>query len=542
MRKQLGSYICVFLLGLALTSCGGTEVVKAPTQVTLRIDTGDSALLAQLTALRTSVALREGSSWRQRTSATVAKSELRWPVDIPITPRNRADSIKEFEVVVEALAGERVLAQTRAIAAFVPNEHKVLALTLFVCPGHEPGYTCSDAACQGEDCSVCARDGTCVPVGTHRPEDLTPGELDDGGVDAGASSAQTGADTGPVADGGSSPSTDAAPGTDLDADAQPSSEAGQTDGGNASILDASSSDAGYDSGPDAAMHDSSMTDAASPDDGMPDASTDCQSNFKRCGTACIPVAQCCEDSDCANGAHCRQGVCKYWCEEQVRPADVLAADYQCLDFERGLPSATTWVRSPSTEGSVSISTSRAFSLPASVLTLALPGDTDSLPRAAMLAWQTQGATPVKQISVAASLSPAVHQTIAPEPLVTALICIKNAQIEVCLQYSYGAEIWTLDGPVPNYRGLYISRGNFVGAYIPHDCVLAQPISLLPNVWNQVVFTVGKPLELWVNGVKGDLGSCGSDLTSDTNATVSFGAKDNWGWSVHYDNVQVTVRR
>jgi hypothetical protein len=115
-----------------------------------------------------------------------------------------------------------------------------------------------------------------------------------------------------------------------------------------------------------------------------------------------------------------------------------------------------------------------------------------------------------------------------------------------LSYSYGESIGTIDGFVDDYRGLYVSEINFNGAFIPHDCVFTgspAALKLNPNVWNAVTFDVGRTsVEVWVNGMKAPLGTCGSDLGMDTNADISLGLQESWGWSVLYDNVRVSVLR
>ena len=95
---------------------------------------------------------------------TVPASALRWPVEIPITPRSPDDDSARFEVVVQALEDGRVLAETRAITAFKPKAHRTLKVRLFGCPGQAPGYTCAELDCQGEGCKVCAANGECVSV------------------------------------------------------------------------------------------------------------------------------------------------------------------------------------------------------------------------------------------------------------------------------------------------------------------------------------------------------------------------------------------
>lgn len=162
------------LVAFVVSGCeGDLKLVDSPTQITLRIDSADQALKSELTHLRVSAALHEADgSWKRSVSATFDRSELVWPVDIPITPRSAADASKEFEVIVEALAGSsEVLAEARAVTSFRRNKRVVLALELYTCEGPEPNTSCADPDCQGAKCNVCKADG-CVPVGVTDSAEL----------------------------------------------------------------------------------------------------------------------------------------------------------------------------------------------------------------------------------------------------------------------------------------------------------------------------------------------------------------------------------
>ena len=176
VRVPLLAWVCLTLLGVGLQACQ-EEIVPAPTQVTLHIESQDSALLSRLTELRVSVALQQGAGWKRRTGVSVPRANLVWPVDIPVTPRSSADDDAQFEVLVEALEGELVLAATRAITSFARNKHKQLSLALFVCPGQQPGFTCAASECVGITCEVCSAQGMCVPVGVSSGEDLPPVDI-----------------------------------------------------------------------------------------------------------------------------------------------------------------------------------------------------------------------------------------------------------------------------------------------------------------------------------------------------------------------------
>lgn len=154
-----------------LCACTRTENVGAPTQIMLRIS-ADAALREQLTELSLRVALREGNDFGTAVERRFAAAELAWPVDVPILPRVPADAFKEFEVVVDARAGTQLLAQARVIGGFLPDERRVLPVSLFLCSGPEP--VCGDPGCSGELCNVCTRAGRCEPVTRIDPSRLEP--------------------------------------------------------------------------------------------------------------------------------------------------------------------------------------------------------------------------------------------------------------------------------------------------------------------------------------------------------------------------------
>lgn len=529
-----GWWLWLVTLLLALTACDRSEVLPAPTQITLQIES-DEAVRAALVQLRVSVALRQGAdAWRKPTTASMSADQLLWPVAIPVTPRSEAEASSQFEVVVEAL-GTRgiVLAETRAIAAFERGRHKVLSLSLFRCPGHEqePGYRCAMEGCQGEDCNVCNTSGECVPVRVFDPSELPPGPGDqpEAGTDEDAAVTPNDASAGLDATHSDAAASDATqPGLDGSAqDAQPENDSAtgvDAGGADASPLDAGTPDASHDASVDAG------SDAAV--DAGNDASTACQANFKRCGATCIPMAGCCMDPECPTGSLCRQNTCKYWCDEQTRPLDVLAADYQCLDFEKGLPATSTWARSTTDTTKLSASSDRAFSLPLSLRTSNDAGTT----------WTTVGAQRMTSFSFSAQVNPIQHPTVLPEPLDVQLVCLTMGDIESgslfeqCLHYTYKGDV---DG-IANYTGLFLRTFIVAGAALVQEAPLYDttntPLNFNTNVWNALTIAVGASFQVTVNG---KTATASGGPGSNTKATISIGAND---WTVSYDNVVVGLKR
>jgi hypothetical protein len=193
---MLRDLLTLTTLLMLLASCSKTEIVDAPTQITARVASTDVALRERLTHLRVSVSLEEAGGWKSPVAKTFEESELNWPVDFAIVPRVREDIGKRFQVVVEALADDQVLAETRAISSFLRDARRVLPLSLYLCPGHEDesGYVCAASSCSPTDCRVCSPTGECLPVAVVDPTQLAPllpsePESGDAGSEADASTA-----------------------------------------------------------------------------------------------------------------------------------------------------------------------------------------------------------------------------------------------------------------------------------------------------------------------------------------------------------------
>ncbi len=148
------------LCWLILNGC--REVEGPETQVMLRVHCQDRALISAMTSLRVHFALQEDEpwGWHSYPSSDFAKGTLYWPVDIPIVPGDPEDERKRFEVVVEAMDGQRVLAQQRAVTGFVAGGLRLLEVWLYTCPG-EDALHCLQPGCEHDGCAVCQLDGNC---------------------------------------------------------------------------------------------------------------------------------------------------------------------------------------------------------------------------------------------------------------------------------------------------------------------------------------------------------------------------------------------
>ena len=153
-----------WLVGVLLVvGCSDPRETPSPTQVVVRVRSQDEALLGEMTGLRIAVARQDGDDWTARGSESLPIGAITWPVDVPISPSNRSAASKPFEVVVEAVKDDAVLAQARVVVRFVAGEWRLLELWLYRCAGAEP--VCAEPDCHGLDCSACRPDGRCAPVG-----------------------------------------------------------------------------------------------------------------------------------------------------------------------------------------------------------------------------------------------------------------------------------------------------------------------------------------------------------------------------------------
>lgn len=186
------TFVLVLALAQLVLAAGCTveEKVTSRTQVMLTIDTSTDQLRGKIEQLRVRLhANLKGDDWEAGSRADFAASELTWPVELPVIPRGSPYIDRPWEVVVEALAKGRVIAETRAVTGFALNEQVVLTLRLAACEGERP--VCASDDCHGPGCLVC-RMGSCVETGKTPPSELpgwmvedaaVPDERDAGGSD-----------------------------------------------------------------------------------------------------------------------------------------------------------------------------------------------------------------------------------------------------------------------------------------------------------------------------------------------------------------------
>jgi hypothetical protein len=241
-----------------------------------------------------------------------------------------------------------------------------------------------------------------------------------------------------------------------------------------------------------------------------------------------------------NGA----GVCAptNWCSQQTIPNGVLVPDYQCLDFESGLPPASTWPPTQTSGGTLAITQVRAASLPNSLSAVVPAADDFATSGTAILTFSTVGSAPVSSVSVSASLST------VPMPGVTPpwtggvdLLCVAFGSASACLQYTRGANTEF----AMNYTGLMIEYLFTGGPAYLGQC---EVTGMLPSgVWTPVDLrlTSAGVMEVFINGTSA-AAPCAVSILGDTVGRVEVGLQAHavtaTGQTVYYDNVVAIVRR
>lgn len=161
----------ITLLALLVVGCSETTTTPTETQVTLRIQIDGADLRDAITQLRVSVFRKDDPDWVRADQVTLDQEKLALPLDIPIVPRSDAALAKPFEVIIDAYAGEALLAHTRAVSSYVPKSLRVLEVWLYRCLNAD-NTLCAGADCHGPACAKCGVTGDCEEVGMTPAEGL----------------------------------------------------------------------------------------------------------------------------------------------------------------------------------------------------------------------------------------------------------------------------------------------------------------------------------------------------------------------------------
>ena len=255
-----------------------------------------------------------------------------------------------------------------------------------------------------------------------------------------------------------------------------------------------------------------------------------------CGSSGATCASCPVPADV-----CQSGICgppPTWCGTQTIPAGVAAADYQCVDFDTGLPSTGTWVQTQAQGGTLALSTMLADSSPDSMST-SVPAAADSTTSGtSSLAWTDVGGTAVTGATVTAAVNPvAIGGVLPPWSGDIALLCVTfNASPSsyACLQYTINAS----SAPELDIHYVLIN-----GAAVQNTCVAAGTFS--PGLWNPVSisWTQNGPAAT-VSGTTTTCDAYGPPPTTSVTTTVGLAASSvtSMSWSAYYDNVVAYVQR
>lgn len=254
-----------------------------------------------------------------------------------------------------------------------------------------------------------------------------------------------------------------------------------------------------------------------------------------CGTAGVTC------STCTPGNTCQGGLCgppPTWCGLQAIPSGVAAADYQCVDFDKGLPPTTTWVQTQAQGGMLSLSTALASSAPSSLLT-SVPAAADTTTSGtASLSWTDIGATAVTGATVTAAINPvAVGGVLQPWTGSISILCVTfnaSPSSHACLEYTINAS------SAPELDIVYVLIN---GAAVSGRCVAAGAFTA--GLWNPVSLSwTASGVSATVSGTRTPCDAVGPPPT--TSATATFGpaasAVTSVGWSVYYDSVVAHMQR
>src|SRR5690349_11510429 len=128
-----------------------------------------------------------------------------------------------------------------------------------------------------------------------------------------------------------------------------------------------------------------------------------------CGKGGAACSACASDKYCSGSGACDL---KTWCHSQAIPTGVSPQDYQCVDFDIGMPPSNVWV--PTLQGPgcrLELATDQVQSVPNSLYALSFPTDaTDPAPPQpiADLRWTMSGGV-VSAVSVITDIYPVQRQ-------------------------------------------------------------------------------------------------------------------------------------
>jgi len=216
-----------------------------------------------------------------------------------------------------------------------------------------------------------------------------------------------------------------------------------------------------------------------------------------------------------------------WCDGRTPTSGVAALDFQCLDFDDGLPSTAVWSQDLA-GGSLALTQLVASSSPNS---LGLAADSEERAR---ISWSRVGPSKVLAVTVAADFNPVTFPAAPPPwPGSAEVLCVELGGGTACLHYKWGASGQD-----------YFVRVVPSLVMMPKDCAMSA--SPGGGDWTRVelsALSTGQVL-LKLNNVN-VLTSCSNQFSTATSAKVTVGlnASDTSnGWTVRVDNVEASLAR
>jgi hypothetical protein len=220
---------------------------------------------------------------------------------------------------------------------------------------------------------------------------------------------------------------------------------------------------------------------------------------------------------------------------QTVPAGIAPEDYQCLDFDTGMPPANVWVPTVTpTYGILSIANDEVRSAPNSLYAFSRAfDDLDPLQVVpdAHIQW-SRSANFVSTLSFSAEVFPVQIHGGSGGPVEH--ICLAMGGVEGCIAYNVGATTWGLPYTVANAPPTPGGRSCAIDGFLQF------------RQWNQVTFKLAKDGVFSVT-INGETSTCATNTTINSGTTtVRIGSKGAWGQpqfgDMHYDNVVTYVQR
>jgi hypothetical protein len=235
-------------------------------------------------------------------------------------------------------------------------------------------------------------------------------------------------------------------------------------------------------------------------------------------------------------------MCPTWCTSQAVPSGVAASDYQCVDFDNGLPSSSTWPQTLTGSGALSRSTAAADSSPDS-LAASISGSDDN----AAITWNDVGSKAVTSYSVSVAINPnnsLVHGSGGN----IQLLCVNTGSNSTCVYYTNGGTDANGNSGFTGISAYSDYNGNSV---IFGPCELSV-ISFNTNLWNTVEIdmtissgsgAVSGTGKILINGAVANSNCAGAFMNSTTlNVVVGPEATSaSFPWSGYFDNIVVAVK-